>query len=42
MGIEGIGGFLHLYNIPESEKVEKIMAEIDKWKIPAELRQFGE
>ena len=42
MGIEGVGGFFHLYNVPESEKIEKIMQELDKWKIPAEIRQYGE
>jgi len=36
------GGFMHLYNISEAEKVEKIMEELDKWKIPAAIRQYGE
>ena len=36
------GGFTHLYNISEAEKVEKIMEELDKWKIPASIRQYGE
>jgi hypothetical protein len=34
--------FLHLYNIPEDEKVKKIMEVMDQWKIPAPIRQFGE
>lgn len=42
LGLQGHFFLCHLYNMPEAEKIEKIMAKIDEWKVPASIRQYGE